>query len=429
MNYNTADFFINNFTDFKQQMLGWVNQFNVCCFMDNHQYQLPNHTTECLVGVNAIQYCKVEANFIENLKQFLQANKNKWLFGHVNFEVKDELFNTTSNHSDNIAFPPLYFFVPETVINIIDNKATIFCINQNPEKIFKEIINTPISSVFDFVTSPISFTSKISKRQYLKTIEQLQKHIQHGDCYEINFCQEFFAENISINPLAIYQKLSQLSPNPFACYYKLQHHYLLCASPERYVKKQDNTIISQPIKGTIKRNLTDKILDNKLKENLYNSKKDRSENVMIVDLMRNDLSKICTKGSVKVDELYGIYSFPQVHQMISTISGQLQSGIDFADILQTTFPMGSMTGAPKKRVLELTEKYEQTKRGIYSGTVGYISPNGDFDFNVVIRSIMYNAENKYLNYQVGGGITFYSNAQAEYEECLLKAEAIKKVFT
>lgn len=429
MNYKTADFFIENLFIFKQQMLSWANQFNVCCCMDNHQYQLPHSTTECLVAVNAIQYCKVEANYIKNLKQFLLANKNKWVFGHVNFEVKDELFNTSSNHSDNIEFPPLFFFVPEIVINVKNNKATIFCINQNPEKVFQEIINIKISSTDNFSTSSISFTPKISKHQYLKTIEQLQKHIQRGDCYEINFCQEFFAENISINPLTVYKKLSQLSPNPFACYYKLQHHYLLCASPERYIKKQNDSIISQPIKGTIKRNLNNKNLDDELKENLFNSNKDRSENVMIVDLMRNDLSKICTKGSVKVDELYGIYSFPQVHQMISTISGQLQSGIDFADILQTTFPMGSMTGAPKKRVLELTEQYEQTKRGIYSGTVGYISPNGNFDFNVVIRSIMYNAENKYMNYQVGGGITFYSNAQSEYEECLLKAEAMKKVFT
>lgn len=148
---------------------------------------------------------------------------------------------------------------------------------------------------------------------------------------------------------------------------------------------------------------------------------------MVVDLVRNDLSKVCKEGSVKVSELFGIYSFPQVHQMISTIEGELDEKVPFSSILKACFPMGSMTGAPKKRVMELIEQYEKTKRGLYSGAVGYIDPNGDFDFNVVIRSILYNAVNQYLGYQVGGGITFYSDPEKEYEECLLKAAAIRKV--
>ena len=158
-----------------------------------------------------------------------------------------------------------------------------------------------------------------------------------------------------------------------------------------------------------------------------NSAKDRSENVMVVDLVRNDLSKVCKEGTVRVDELYGIYSFPQVHQMISTVSGELKEEVCFTDILKATFPMGSMTGAPKNKVMHLIEKYEQTKRGIFSGAVGYISPNGDFDFNVVIRSIMYNADTSYLSFQTGSAITFYSDPEKEWEECLLKAEAIKVV--
>jgi para-aminobenzoate synthetase component 1 len=255
----------------------------------------------------------------------------------------------------------------------------------------------------------------------------LQKHILRGDCYEINFCQEFYAENTIIQPLEVYKKLVDLSPNPFACYYKLNHQFLLCASPERYVKKEDNQIISQPIKGTSKRNNQNSEVDIQHKTTLQNSTKDKSENVMVVDLVRNDLSKICTEGSVKVIELFGIYSFPQVHQMISTISGELKPNTNFAQVLEATFPMGSMTGAPKLKVMQLTEQYEQTKRGIYSGCVGYIAPNGNFDFNVVIRSIMYNATNQYLSYQVGGGITFYSVPEQEYEECLVKAEAMKKV--
>ena len=163
----------------------------------------------------------------------------------------------------------------------------------------------------------------------------------------------------------------------------------------------------------------------KSKEELFHSDKDRSENVMVVDLVRNDLSKVCEEGTVKVDELYGIYSFPQVHQMISTVSGELKKNISFTEIIKATFPMGSMTGAPKKRVMELIEQYEKTKRGIFSGCLGYISPNGDFDFNVVIRSIMYNASSNYLSFQAGSAITFYSDPEKEWEECLLKAEAIK----
>ncbi|MGZ8556814.1 MAG: chorismate-binding protein, partial [Chitinophagaceae bacterium] len=209
---------------------------------------------------------------------------------------------------------------------------------------------------------------------------------------------------------------------------RLNDKWLLCASPERFLKKEGNKILAQPIKGTSKRIQGDENKDEQKKSELFNSDKDRSENVMVVDLMRNDLSKICEEGTVKVDELFGIYSFPQVHQMISTISGVLKNNISFLDIVRATFPMGSMTGAPKKRVMEMIAKYEKSKRGIFSGAVGYISPSGDFDFNVIIRSIMYNSSSEYLSFQTGSGITFYSDPEKEWDECLLKAEAMKKVF-
>jgi para-aminobenzoate synthetase component 1 len=225
----------------------------------------------------------------------------------------------------------------------------------------------------------------------------------------------------------LYQRLSALSPVPFSCFYKLEDKYLLCASPERYVRKQGNTLIAQPIKGTRKRNLLSPSADAQLKADLLSDLKERAENVMIVDLVRNDLSKICTEGSVKVEELFGIYSFPQVHQMISTISGELPATMDFSDVLDASFPMGSMTGAPKKRVMQLINQYEQSKRGIFSGTVGYITPVKNFDFNVVIRSLMYNQTDNYLSYQVGSAITAKSNPEKEYEECLLKANAIRQV--
>lgn len=423
MKTQIATFAIANFANYKQQMLSWANQFNICCLLDNHQYPSPHHAVECLLAVNPLQQYSANTNGLAGLKKFIN-NSNSWFFGHVNYDVKNEIFNTTSTHKNNIQFPEIFFFIPAIVIELTTISVTITSYTLQPNLIHQAIAAINLASTIDNnITSP-KLQPKISKEKYLETIKQLQKHIQRGDCYEINFCQEFFAENAVISPLHLYHNLTKISPNPFSCYYKLQQQYLLCASPERYVKKTSDHIISQPIKGTSKRTFTNDELE---KEQLKNSSKNKSENVMIVDLVRNDLSKICTRGSVKVDELFGVYTFPQVHQMISTISGTLQNNIDFVDVLQATFPMGSMTGAPKKKVLQLTEQYEQTKRGIYSGCVGYINPQKNFDFNVVIRSIMYNANQKFLNYLVGGGITFYSNAQQEYEECLIKAEAINTV--
>ena len=244
--------------------------------------------------------------------------------------------------------------------------------------------------------------------------------------YEINFCQEFFAENTSINTVDIYEKLNAISQAPFTAYCKFGEHYLICASPERFLQKRSNTLTAQPIKGTTKRALI-KADDERLIQELQNSEKERSENVMIVDLVRNDLSRIAKSGTVRVDELFGIYSFKQVHHMISTISCEVKKDVSFTDIIKNTFPMGSMTGAPKVSAMKLIDHFESTKRGLYSGAMGYIDPEGDFDFNVVIRSILYNKENKYLSFMVGSAITDKSDPEKEYEECLLKAKAMFEV--
>jgi para-aminobenzoate synthetase component 1 len=344
----------------------------------------------------------------------------------LSYDLKNETEGLASDNSDHIGFPDLCFFIPEVILQLSGQELLIGTFNDRHETIFHEIcaMEPPMGKER---TAPTPINSRISRAEYIRIIQQLQQHILRGDCYEINFCQEFFASDVTIDPVQVYCSLSDTSPNPFAAYYKTGDRYLLCASPERYLKKEGDHIFSQPIKGTAQRNLHDAGEDVKNREHLYNSAKDRSENVMIVDLVRNDLSKICEEASVQVEELFGIYSFPQVHQMISTVSGQLRSDIHFIEAIKATFPMGSMTGAPKKRVMELIEQYEQTRRGIFSGAVGYITPDGDFDFNVVIRSIMYNAANKYLSFQAGSAITFYSDPEKEYEECLLKAAAIKKV--
>lgn len=247
-----------------------------------------------------------------------------------------------------------------------------------------------------------------------------------GDIYEANFCQEFYAENAVINPLERYLKLNAISSPPFAVFLKLTDLYLLSASPERFIRKQDNKIISQPIKGTARR-ATDKDVDRKLAQALESDPKERSENIMITDLVRNDLSRTATHNSVQVEELCKLHTFKQVHQLITTVTSEVSERTSFVDVLKTTFPMGSMTGAPKESAMNIIEQLEETKRGLYSGTVGYITPNGDADFNVVIRSILYNSSNNYLSFSVGSAITIKSIPEKEFEECLLKAKAMLEV--
>jgi len=312
----------------------------------------------------------------------------------------------------------------------LDSISVAITCDGDASELFNDILSYP-TNILATTEMQVQVQNRISRDNYIDIIEKLRQHILRGDCYEINFCQEFFAEDAMIDPLVVYDRLSRFSPNPFSVLYKLDDKYCCCASPERYLKKTGNRVFSQPIKGTSKRDHDHPELDEENRQYLLQSSKEKSENVMVVDLVRNDLSRICIPGTVKVDELFGLYSFPQVHQMISTVSGELEGDADPVDVIRATFPMGSMTGAPKIRVLELIEKYEQTKRGLFSGAIGYFKPMGngdaDFDFNVVIRSILYNAGKKYLSFQTGSGITFYCDAEKEYEECLLKAEAIKTI--
>ena len=418
---------ITDFNTTKQQVLNWINQFNTCCFLDNHQHHFNHQQYECIAAAGVTAMLQANAgDALQQLKQFQQIHTG-WLFGHLGYDLKNEIEQLASAHPDGVGFPDLFFFVPQTVLLITPQKISITANSEKEaEQLLLDITAIHIRNSAP-AEEPITFQQRFSKADYLASIAQLQAHILRGDCYEINFCQEFFANNIQIHPIAAYERLSRLSPAPFAAFYKVDHKYLLCASPERYLKKEGNRLISQPIKGTSKRE-ADGVADNQNKLALYNSAKDRSENVMVVDLVRNDLSRLCIPGTVQVEELFGIYSFAQVHQMISTIYGSLLPGLSLTDIIRSSFPMGSMTGAPKKKVMELIEQYERSKRGIFSGAVGFIAPGGDFDFNVVIRSILYNEERNYLSYQVGSGITFYSEPEAEYEECLLKASAIKAVF-
>ena len=407
-------------------MLNWVSRFNIFCLLDNRHYDFNKPAFECLLAAGSKANVEMQAGkAFDALRHFYAANKNEWLFGHLGYDLKNETEKLSSANADGIGFSDLHFFVPEIVLELNDKEVTIHA-DGDAAIIFDAINNYP-AILNEGIKTSVVIQHKISRDNYIDIIENLRQHILRGDCYEINFCQEFFAELVDIDPLYIYNRLTELSPNPFSVFYKLNTRYCLCASPERYLNKEGNKIISQPIKGTSKRNLENLAEDEEAKNDLIESEKEKSENVMVVDLVRNDLSRICKPGSVKVDELFAVYSFPQVHQMISTVSGQIEEGKDWIDCIEATFPMGSMTGAPKKKVMELIEQYEQTKRGLFSGAIGYVKPDGNFDFNVVIRSILYNAADKYLSFQAGGGITYNSNPALEYGESLLKAKAIMKV--
>lgn len=355
---------------------------------------------------------------LEKLNDFISI-PDSWKFGYISYDVKNEFENLPSANLDGLEFPEIHFFIPQTLFKIEkDNISLIYGDNSLLPDVKEVFLKNKVKK-----TNPITLTPRINEEEYLAKVKSVKGNIQQGDVYEMNFCYELFNENVEMDPFETYKKLNKLTNAPFSCFGNFNNKYILSASPERYIQKNGQQLISQPIKGTIARGV-DEMTDLTQIENLKNNQKERSENIMIVDLVRNDLSKIATKNSVKVEELCGVYTFETVHQMISTVSATINPHITFLDILKATFPMGSMTGAPKIRAMELIEEYESTKRGVYSGCVGYVKPDGDFDFNVIIRTLLYNSKKKYLSCMVGGAITSKSNEKEEYQETLLKAKAL-----
>ncbi|KRD58628.1 aminobenzoate synthetase [Flavobacterium sp. Root935] len=416
---------------FKEQLLSWAQQFREVIFLDSNSYPQRYSNFDCLLAVDAFTSLKTDYyNAFEDLKQY-QQNTKDWLFGYLSYDLKNDIENLHSKNFDGLNFPDLFFFQPKKLFILKGNQLEIqylMLCDDEVEEDFDGIVQSSsrIVGTKNQSKESLEIKQRISKDSYVEKVNQMLQHIHVGDMYEANFCMEFYAENAVINPLEKFQKLNEISKAPFSVFFKNYKHYLLSASPERYIKKVGDKIISQPIKGTSKRFL-DPVEDEKSKNILVSDEKERAENIMITDLVRNDLSHTAQKGSVEVEELCGIYSFLQVHQMISTITSKLDAQYSAVDVLKTTFPMGSMTGAPKISVMEIIENLEETKRGLYSGAIGYFTPAGDFDFNVVIRSILYNQENKYISFSVGSAITSLSDPEKEYEECLLKAKAMHEV--
>jgi len=414
--------------NFKSKLFDWSQQFNQIAWFDSNLYEQKYSSYDVILAIDA--HTSLKTNYHDAFVK-LQQYKNKtrdYIFGYLGYDLKNDVEVLTSSNLDGLAFEDLYFFQPKKIFFVKEHILEIQYLEGLEHEIesdLKNIQNTLPNVVQNDIINEVKIHKRITKKQYLKNLDTILNHIHRGDIYEVNFCQEFYANNAHINPFEIYKRLNIISKPPFASFFRLNDKFILSASPERFVRKEKDTIISQPIKGTAKR-LVRKKLDQKLALELELDEKERSENIMIVDLVRNDLSKNALKGSVKVEELCKVYSFKQVHQLISTVTAKVSEKIDVIQIIKSLFPMGSMTGAPKVSAMQIIEALETTKRSVYSGAIGYITPENDFDFSVVIRSILYNETLNYLSYSVGGAITAKSDPQKEYEECLLKAIAMKK---
>lgn len=422
---NSAVFPAGDITLLKKKLMRWAESISPCVFIDHNNYRHFHPDVECLLAAGAMASITPQnGNVFSSLQSFFEEQQD-WLFGYLSYELKNETAPDTVPVNpllaDYTGFPEALFFRPKHLLQIIRDELTIET-PEDPFTLFSCINNTTIHE-----SEPASCTimNRVSRPSYLTAVRKLQQHILNGDLYEINLCQEFYIENYAADPVSLFHRLNRINPAPFATFLRHDDHYLISASPERFLKKTGNRIISQPMKGTRQRN--DFESDDTQREKLHNDPKERAENVMIVDLVRNDLAKSAVPGTVQVDELFGVFTFPTVHQMVSTVSAVLHPDVPLVTAIKNAFPMGSMTGAPKIKAMELIEQYETARRGLFSGAVGFITPAGDFDFSVVIRSMVYNARSKYLSFQAGSAITYDSIPENEYEECLLKAKALMAV--
>jgi len=365
------------------------------------------------------------------------------IMGYVGYDFKNQIESSlNTSHSQLVEFDALKFVSPMEWVavdkeGVISGDGNLLDVNvsqrDNPE--VRDIINIQDEnqgSVGLANRCTPRWEAQTSKESYIDNVERIKRHIVDGDFYEMNYCIAFTAEQ-EMDPYDSFLLLHRKAPAPFSVFLKDGDRYLLCASPERFFGKRGDLVFSQPIKGTRPRvfrsgtSVLDSIRDSEVAQELESSEKDRAENIMIVDLVRNDLSKVCEIGSVVVPECCAVYSFSHVHQLISTVEGRLNSAVNLDDLIRATFPMGSMTGAPKISVMQHTDQLESFARGIYSGTIGYIWKD-EMDFNVVIRALQYDAQTKVLAYAVGGAITYDSVAEDEYQECLDKASAVLSIF-
>ena len=422
---------LQNPSEFKKQLLQWAQQFREVVYLDSNSYNRAYSSYDAVLAADALTSIKTDYhNAFDDLKVYQQTTKD-WIFGYLSYDLKNDTEDLKSQNFDGLGFADLFFFQPKKLFLLKGNQLEVrylhMCDDELDEDI-SEITNYELRIISPSTINhqPPTILQRIPKTSYLEKVGRMLEHIHRGDIYEANFCMEFYSEDAVIDPLSVFENLNAISEPPFAVFCKHGKQYLLCASPERYLRKEGDKIITQPIKGTARRS-TDAVEDDAIKQELYANEKERSENIMIVDLVRNDLSRTAAKGSVEVEELCGAYTFKQVHHLISTVVSQADAQYSPVDIIKASYPMGSMTGAPKISAMQIIEKLEESRRGLYSGAVGYFTPDGDFDFNVVIRSILYNEDHQYVSFSVGSAITSLSDPEKEYEECLLKGHAMRRV--
>ncbi|MBK8556344.1 MAG: anthranilate synthase component I family protein [Lewinellaceae bacterium] len=424
MERKSGFFPIEDTTLMKQRLLQWADGQEPVVVLDSNGRQ--DGHWDFLLAAGAAERLAFQAGAaFAGLKSW-QETYADWLFGFLGYDLKNELERLASRHFDGIGLPDMAFFRPQTVVGIRNGQLEIHTLHADPADVLRAVEAFPDNPATAYDSYLIALQSRIPREEYLRSVEAIRQHIIAGDVYEINFCQEYFAENAVLHPMDAYRQLNTLSAAPYSSFLRWGERYLLCGSPERFLQKRGRLLLSQPIKGTRKRGASP-TEDEAIRAELASNIKDRAENVMIVDLVRNDLARNCLPGSVVVEELFGIHTFTTVHQMISSVRGELRPDTHAVDALRDAFPMGSMTGAPKVMAMTLIEQYERSRRGLYSGAVGYFDPHGDFDFNVVIRSILYNAVDRYVSVQVGGAIVYDSEPELEYEECAVKAAAMRRV--
>lgn len=408
--------------------------FDAVVLLNNNNITYPNDPFPNRLYVGAKRVVSFSGRGdLQTLSDFHRQHRCH-LVGYVGYDVKNQLEALQSRHPDPIGFPDIWFFEPQYILEFEENSLVVWTDEPDAgpwETWMEEFIDLPFRTDFGGAHSQTgvgkaTVQAQVRQAEYEAVVRQIQQLIEEGDVYELNYCMAFFAEQIQLDPVAAYQALCVRSPMPFSAFLKQGSRFVLGASPERFLKKTGSRLVSQPIKGTIRRGISPEE-DEALKQELRNSEKEQAENLMIVDLVRNDLARSADVGSVRVEELFGIYTFRQVHQMISTVSATARPDASLADMLGSAFPMGSMTGAPKIRAMERIDELEASRRGVYSGAIGYITPDGDFDFNVVIRSLFYNADTHYTSFSVGSAITYDADPATEYAECLLKAKALREV--
>ena len=405
--------------DWRARALRWAAGFPHCAYFESNDLPYPQGPFERLL---AVAPAADGPHSLTDLQEWLGRHESAApRCGFVTYEVKNEIEALTSQNFYGFAWPRLHFFTPQTWL----------CWRQDAVEIHGQTVGV----LADILAQPVpavappqvpAFRPRLGRTAYLQAVDAIREDILNGEVYELNLCQEFYAEGVELDPVDVFLRLMAASPAPFAGFVRWHEHFLLCASPERFVARRDELVWSQPIKGTIRRGATP-AEDEQQRQALLNDEKERAENLMIVDLVRNDLARVAQTGTVRVPELFGLYPFRHLWQMISTVTARLLPGADVVDVLRATFPMGSMTGAPKIRAMQLIEHYENTRRGLYSGSIGCVWPGGNFDFNVVIRSLQYRRDTGYLSFQVGSAITYDSDPEREYDECVLKAKALLEV--